>query len=248
VSDLASIQLEFQNWVLDKADASVPDVDKAYGLKIYHHAYRARIREALGETFEKTWSWLGDNAFDLVVADYLDLYPPEHSSLDRCGERFAAFLECRYPDDPEICEIALIEWALHICFSGPDEKPVNLAHLGELDWERAIFTLVPTYAEISLRTNAAAIWRALDENSEPPLAHRLTDPVRYRFWRKGFSPHFTAMDKMEHRALTLIQQGVAFSLICEALVTNVDCNDHVATKMAGYLSQWSFDEIIAQVK
>jgi Putative DNA-binding domain len=242
------MQLEFQNWVLGKADARAPEVDKAYGLKIYHHAYRARIREALGETFEKTWSWLGDNAFDLVVADYLALCPPEHSSLDRCGERFAAFLERRYPDDPEIGEIALIEWALHICFSGPDEKPVNFSDLGDLDWERAIFTLVPTYAEISLKTNAAAIVRALDENAEPPLASRLTDPVRYRFWRKGFSPHFTAMDKMEYRALALIQERLAFGLICEALVTTADCHDHIATKMAGYLSQWSFDEIIAQVK
>jgi Putative DNA-binding domain len=245
MTTLASTQMAFQNWLLDKTEAG-PEVNNPEGLKIYHHAYRARIREALGETFEKTWSWIGDEAFDRAVADYIRDHPPTARSLDRCGERLAGVLAKRFPDDPEIAEIAQIEWALHICFSGPDAEPVDLPSVANIDWDAAKIILVPTYTERCFRTNAAALWRALDHTVEPPPCAMLPLPVQHRFWRKALTPHFAAMDAVEARALTLIRQGQSFGAVCETL--SQDYGDQAEPAQIGILmGSWFRDQLIAAI-
>jgi hypothetical protein len=246
MTSLASAQRSFQDWLLGQAGTASPKVKNADGLSVYHHAYRARLREALGETFEQTWSWIGDDVFDFAVADYVAQYPPSTSSLDRFGDRFVGFLQDRFPDDPEIAEIALIEWTLHICFSGQDAKPVDHASFAEGDWEGVRLQLMPTYAEHLLTTNAAALWRALADGVEPPACSLLSRPTRYRFWRRGFSPHFTAMSDWEACALELVQKGLSFGEVCETM-HNESSNRATALRIGSLLEKWFQDELIVAI-
>jgi hypothetical protein len=246
VTGLRVSQQTLLDWVLDKPSAPVPKVLNAAGLDVYHFAYRARLREALGETFEKCWAWLGDELLDETVAAFVATYPPATWSLSTYGDQFPAFLATHFSDDPEVAELAALEWALHICFSGPDATPVDLTIWSEVDWERAILTLVPTFASICLTTNVAAIWRALDENTEPPSATCLPETVQYRIWRKGFSPHFKAMEPIESRVLGLVTERYSFEHICTLLVSEQD-GAEIIPLLGSYLRDWQQDQIIAAI-
>jgi Putative DNA-binding domain len=246
MTNLADLQQGFLDWLRDRPGASAPIVTAQAGLEVYHYAYRAQLREALGETFEKCWGWLGDDLFDEAVSAFIAICPPKTWSLSNYGSQLPGFLSAHFPDDPEIAELACLEWALHVCFSGPDATPVDLAQWAEQDWERAILILVPTYAEVNLSTNVVAIWRALAEGVEPPPAGALPKPVVVRIWRKGFSPHFAAMDDEESRALSLVQQNKSFGEIC-AVLQSESGRDDITVRIGSYLSLWYQDEIIARV-
>jgi hypothetical protein len=248
LTGLAHLQQEFHRWLVSDGKAAEPvlaDCNPA-GLQVYHHAYHARLREALSETFDKTWAWLGDDEFDEAVAAYISAHPPSAHSLDMCGRQFSGFLATRYPGDLEVGELAAIEWALHLCFIGEDAEPVNAAAFAAADWETARLHLVPTFLERTLLYNSAALWRALDDGMDPPVASVQSDVTVYRFWRKGFSPHFTAMDVLEARALNLVQKGLMFSEVCEKLADDDHAED-LPHRLGLLLGQWQVDGLIAAI-
>jgi hypothetical protein len=67
-------------------------------LAIYANAYYARLLECLGDCFPALKAVLGAEVFDGFAFDYLQRYPSRSYTLDRLGERFAAFLEETRPD------------------------------------------------------------------------------------------------------------------------------------------------------
>jgi hypothetical protein len=71
------------------------------GLTVYRHAYRAQLVACLRDTFEQTWSWLGDDGFDAAAASHIAARPPSGWTLDAYGEDFPQTLAGLYPDDPE---------------------------------------------------------------------------------------------------------------------------------------------------
>jgi Putative DNA-binding domain len=246
VTKLHDQQKSFQDWVLTKGEMPIPEVRALDGLKVYHFAYRSRLLEALGETFEKTWAWLGDVMFDAAVADYIDAQVPTARSLDQYGALFPNFLKAKFPDDPEIADLALIEWALRICFSGADAEPVDAATFANSNWERASLRLMPTYAEHRVITNAPAIWRALADNLPPPARVLMPKFVKLCFWRKGFSPQFRALDGTEAEALTLVQQGQSFADIC-AVIGAKRGPKPPTSLMGNMLSRWYLEGLIAAI-
>ena len=62
------------------------------GLAVYRHAYRARLIDCLRESFEKTWSWIGDDAFDAAALQHLSEHPPRSWTLDDTARDFTATL------------------------------------------------------------------------------------------------------------------------------------------------------------
>ncbi len=244
---LRTLQRGMLDWICDVKTAQIPAVKNNAGLRVYHTAYRARLREALGEVFEKTWAWLGDDDFDSCAATFIAAHPPTSWSLSHYGAAFPAFLAGAYQRDPEAAELAKLDWALHQCFSGPDALPLILKNWAAIDWENAVLKLVPTYREIDMATNAAAIWRALDDDEAPPAAIFFPEKVRHRVWRKGFSPHFSAMGEAEREALRLVSQGLSFGDICAAIAKDGEPDDNAAA-IGDFLRQWIEDEIIASVE
>ncbi len=246
MSNLRKTQECLQSWIMANGQPPPANMRDAEGLAVYHHAYRARLLEALGETFEKTWSWLGDDEFEEVITDFISTHNPVHWSLSHFGDALPLWIKSRFPDDPEIGELAALEWLLHRCFSGQDAVPMDAHCLANLDWEEVTFTLVPTYAELEVKTNAAAIWRALADDAEPPQATLLPAPVRLRIWRQEYSPHFVAMEPFEARALCLIQQGQSFGKVCVNLSSQYPC-EGTTHKIGALLHQWLQDGLIQSI-
>lgn len=193
--------------------AEFPAVDAMRGFGVYRHAYRARLHEALGTVFEKTWSWLGDDGFAHAVDAFIDASPPSSWTLDAYGDAFGRELRRLYPDDPEVAELADIEWALHEAFTGPDAPALDPATLAGVNWDRARLLLAPTVRLLPVTTNVAAIWSAISESRDVPAA-ALLEPSALLIWRQQLSPTFRTLEPNEREAITLALAGESFGAIC----------------------------------
>ncbi|HMA48492.1 MAG TPA: DNA-binding domain-containing protein, partial [Magnetospirillaceae bacterium] len=216
---LARLQQDFCAYLLDRPNRIETEV--AGDLEVYHHAYRAQLLNCLRDTFEKSWSWLGDEAFEAAARAHIEAHPPHAWTLNVYGEGFDRTLAEHHPEDPEIAELAWLEWALRRAFDGPDADSVDPAVLATIDWENAVLHLVPTVRLGSVITNCAALWSALAEDETPPPAQRLPGPAAIRVWRKGLSAKYRSIDAVEERALRLVLGGADFAQLCAVLAAEL---------------------------
>jgi hypothetical protein len=235
---LTQLQQDFCAYLLDRPNAIEAEVTGDIG--VYHHAYRAQLLNCLRDTFDKTWSWLGDDRFEAAARAHIEAHPPSGWTLNVYGEGFDRSLASLYPDDPEIAELAGLEWRLRRAFDGPDAEPVDPSELGAIDWDNAILHAVPTLALGRVTTNCAALWSALAEGVAPPAAERLPEPAAIRIWRLGPSSRFRSIGLAEEQALRLVLAGARFAEICERIA-------HDSAEIGQIFGLWLQDGLIAAI-
>lgn len=229
---LADLQTRFMGRILDDDTASL-----TRGEAVYHFAYRNRLAETLGENFERVWAWLGDEAFRAATTAHMRHRPPSSWTLDDFGEGFDETLSALYPQDPEIGELAWLDWALRRAFSGPDAPQLDAVHLAQADWSTTRLVLAPTFRLRPLRTNVVALWQALAHGEAPPVVQILTGEAGLAVWRNGLEPVFRTLDHDEYAAVQDISKGAAFAAICEDLAARYPDLD--TTEAASqWLRQW----------
>lgn len=250
---LLALQGAFQAHVLgddnDIADQVeiIGGVGAAERLHVYHHAYRARLGGVLREAFDRTWSWLGDDAFNAAVAAYIAQTPSSNSSLDDYAAGFPDFIAARLPHDAESAELAWLERAMRHVFDGPDAAPLDPAPLAALSadaWDSARLRLHPTMTMRSVSIHIGALWSAI-EAREAFMPPRLEASSAVRVWRKGLKPHFRMIGAVEHAALRQLADGARFAALCETLARSFD-DDPVAL-VAGLLGVWLEDQLIVGI-
>jgi hypothetical protein len=221
--------------------------DSTAGLAVYHNAYRAQLIDCLRDTYEKLAAWLGDDAFDDAARAYVEANPPRSWTLSDYGERFGATLATIYPEDPEVAELAWLDWTLRRAFGAADCDPIDAAGLADIDWDQAVFSFVPTLTLNLVQTNCAAIWSALATGTMPPPAERLPSATTIRVWRAGLSPQFKTIAPTEARALRLAMAEFSFGEICRIAIDEVDESGAVQAA-SQLLSTWLSDGIIVGVQ
>ncbi len=220
--------------------------NEARGLAVYHHAYRAQLIACLSDTYEKVWAWLGDDAFEAAASHHVEANAPHSWTLSDYGETFGQTLADFYPADPEVAELAWLDWSLRRAFDGPDARPVDPGALDDVDWDAAVFEFVPTLRLGVLTTNAAAIWSALAENEMPPAAQSLATAAGVRVWRRDLSSQFRSISPDELRALERALGGATFPEICDCAIE--DASPERAHEVAGQmLGQWLLDGIVRRI-
>jgi len=218
----------------------------ASGLAVYHHAYRAQLVACLGDTYEKLWAWLGDDAFQAAADRYVAAHPPQSWTLSDYGSAFPEMLAEVYPDDPEVAELARLDWALRRAFDGEDARPIGAADLADVDWETAMFRFTPTLQMFPIRTNCAGIWNALALDQTPPAATCLTEPTALRVWRLGLAPQFSSMDACEYDSLFRLQLGASFSELCAHLGDTLG-EAQAALTIGQLLGRWLQDHLLISI-
>jgi hypothetical protein len=252
---LAGLQAAFHDHLLSRpspiahavVDGGRIGVD--HRLHIYHNAYRVRLLENLRDAYEKTWAYLGDARFETSALAFIADNPSRHRNLRWQGAAFSQWLANRFPQDPDIAELALIDWQLRQAFDGPDATPVQadeLAGLSAEDWAGVGFRFTPTLFVTPLRFNSVSIWHALDQERVPPVAASLPVPTWLLIWRKGWQPHFRTLQAAEHAALTQLQHGTSFAQVCAALGEQF-IDQEAASAAAGILRTWLQDELIVEL-
>lgn len=244
---LLALQRDFRRHLVDepcRIDVWVDD--PAPGLAVYHNAYRAQLADCLAETFAQTHAWLGGEAFVAAVREHVERTPPSGWTLGVYGENFAGTLAALYPDDPEVAELAALEWLLSRAFEAGDTAAMPAAAIAGIDWDKAAITFAYSLAAAPARTNAGAIWSALVAGDAPPAAAILPEPGMMLVWRQDFTPCFRTIEMIEYGAITLAAAGLGFADLCAMLVEKR--GEAAGLALAGrMLGQWFADGLIIDV-
>ncbi len=245
---LAELQRSFTAYLRDGESAITSEISPGSrrGLPVYHYAFRATLKSCLADTFERVHAWLGDAAFEVAAVAHIAATPPGSWTLADYGAGFDATCARLYSDDPEVAELAWLDWALRCAFDGPDAPALDLSRLGEIDWDSARLMMAPTLTMRLGITNAPAIWRAIADGGTPPAACRIDQPTPLTVWRHGLSPMFQSVGATEWQAMTLAQGGTSFGGICAALVRDGDA-DGALQEAAAMLQRWIAEGVLTAV-
>jgi hypothetical protein len=243
---LAQTQRDFCAFIVgDSPEIELAVAENARrGLAVYHHAFRANLIACLADTFEKTAAWLGDEAFETAALEHIGGHPPSSWTLADFGEGFDRTLASLYPDDPEVEELAWLDWSLRRAFDGPDCEPRDPASLAEIDWEKAILRLAPTLVLRPVTTNVATLWSAMAEGETPPAVSALDGFCGLVVWRHDLTARFQSLPESEFRALEGARSGVSFGELCAELASGFQNPDDVVTHVGVLLARWFAEQMV----
>jgi hypothetical protein len=253
---LERLQARFAAGILGPGRAVLADVEPRAPLDagerfgVYVEAYRARLRDALRDTYGHTARHLGQAAFGELAREYIETHAPEHYSIRWYGGRFPAWLRAARPRDAHVAELAALDWALRCAFDSADAEPLGAADLAALaaeDWERIGFVLHPAFQLLEMDYNTVALWHALDREEPPPPSQKLPRTAALLVWRRELQPCFRSIESDEADALRALHDGASFGAICARLAESAPHED--ATALAGqWLARWIADALLVAVR
>lgn len=217
---LAAVQRHFADQVLAGAlPQATPDDPVTGRLPIYHHAYRARLAEVLADTYAKTFLYMGSDSFDVHARAFAVAHPPQTRSLNRYGEGLVEALRVQYPDNPELHELAQLDWDLRTRFDSADVPTLETAAAQASDtWTTRPGVLHPSALLRTITTNVVGVWNAIHTDDDVPEAVALSAPATLLVWRKGHQPHFRTLDTAESAWVQAMHAGASVRDACAALL------------------------------
>ena len=235
---LAQLQRTMIGWLRSGDPALALALGGGAGPAVYLNNHRAALMAALENACAQTRAWLGDTAFAAAAAHHIERCDPVSWTLDAYGARFAETLAALYPGDPEVADLARLEWALEEAFIAADAAPLRVADLAKVDWDSARLAPVPSLRRVVLATNAAEVLAALIDGAEPPAAFALSAPQAVLVWRIGYVPRFRPCTMEDERLLG----GLNFAELCAALVSELGEEDGIA-HAGSALARWASEEL-----
>ncbi|AHE56129.1 DNA-binding domain-containing protein [Sphingomonas sanxanigenens] len=251
MADLAGTQRAFLAQLIgdDGGNPGVsdgPHADAKRRLGIYRNAYRLTLRGAIRHNHRRCAAWLGDDRFDRAADDYATATPSPFRNLRDYGGGFATFLAVRFPDHPDIAELAALDWAIDAAFDGPDAAALDAAAVTALAtdaWIERPLALHPAASLVEATHNLAPVWRALEAGETPPAMVPLGRRAVLLVWRMDGQPHFRTLDENEGEALRHVAVGASFAAICAMLEKRLGAEE--ATTAAGtMLGGWLRDGVL----
>lgn len=212
-------------------------------LYIYHHAYHARIREALSSQFPNLKKLLGTPGFEHYVDSFISKHPSTNRNMRWLGDKFGDFLYEVAPNKLIYSELANFEWQLGLAFDALDTPVITLQDLSKIapeQWGDLMFQWHPSVYLGNSQTNVIDVWKALESDTEFSLN---IDPSKYLIWRKDLISQFKSVNKIEADAITFMMQGHNFGELCELLATVLE-EEIVLQTAAGLLSEWLQQEML----
>ena len=251
---LAELQEKFLKSILSQDEAileTIKDSSKENRktlLSVYQHAYGARLQEFLENDYPVTWTYIGDERFAALATGYHEAHPSDNPNARWFGRHFADFVANAesMSDNPECGEIAGLELALNTAFDAQDIPPLDFTALTTLapeDWPAITFRAHPSTRRLTHRTNAAAIWAALNNEEACPRVEKLADPQQLIVWRGEGMARYRPMVYDEAMIWDEAQKGATFADLCEMLGTYWP-EDEAPLKAAGYLQAWLTSEFL----
>ncbi len=256
-SDLHALQTRFQDYITGKSEdfekdiVSTEDALAEHRLGAYYNAYRIRLIDCLATDFEVLQKEIGEEEFELMILDYLKLYPSSNPSVRWVGSHMVEFLQhSTHPQKEFLSELALFEWSQGLCFDSADTDHIfnldDMTQIAAESWPYLSFSFHPSVRWLDLNWNVPPYWIAIDKNEQPPEKSFEESPTRWLMWRKEMSPNWRSMDVAEAWAIEAAFNGSNFAELCEGLLEWIG-EDSVAITAASYLKQWITDEIIVSI-
>lgn len=228
-------------------DGPAASLNARRGLTIYHNAYRARMAEVLADAHPRVVRYMGDDAFEAEARAFAVAHPPVGEGLNRYGAGLAAFLQSRYPHNPELYELSRLDWDMRSRFDGPD-LPALTAAQAQADATGSWLHQHPAcHAGLLLRevhTNVVSLWHALEADEEVPAPASLSEAGWLGVWRQALQPHFRTLEPSEARFIQALQQpGSTLALVIEQFSDGPDLPE--PARLADWLQRWWADGWLA---
>ena len=255
-TSLQTVQAQWTDYILDRnptvgsTERSAVSGCSAPRMAIYHHAYRARLTEVLTDSFAKTALYMGTEAFDDQAQAFVVQVPPSTRSLNRYGDAFPAHLARSYPHNPELHELAQLDWDLRTRFDSAHAPALDAAAVQAADpalsqtWLNWKHPLHPSLLLRCVTSNVVQIWRAIDDDAEVPEVQTLDEPKTLAVWRKGQQPHFQTLDADMATFVRQLEGGSSIECAADALAGTAQLPD--PKRLAGWLQAWLVDGLLGQ--
>jgi hypothetical protein len=219
-------------------------------MAIYRNNYRSALVDALLATYERTSRWVGEDAFRRAAAHHLISNPPSSWTLDHAGAGFDATCTELFAKDPEVGELAWLEWTMLEAFTAPDATALDgasfaqgTASFSDDDWANLGLAFLPGATAGLARHNLHAIWKALEEEPLARPEFDLDDPRGCLVWREGERPTFLMVEAEEVGAFQAMQGGATYGEVCERLAEELGLEAAV-TKAGAMLGRWLNEGIV----
>ncbi|WP_250901872.1 MULTISPECIES: DNA-binding domain-containing protein [unclassified Dyella] len=245
---LAEMQRDFSDWLVQAGDDDGlrRGLIATRGLAAYQNNYRTQLVNVLRASYPQLKLAMGDEAFLQLAIHYIDRQPPSSWTLDAYGADLPDSLHALYPHNPDLQELAWIEWTLSEVFVAADAAALSPADLDGVDWETATLRLSPGLRHRAATTNAMAIWSALQDETPAPEAEMLEAPAGLVAWRQDFMSRLRQVDAIEHAALLSVQEDGHFGALCDALIERLGEEPGIA-RAGQLLADWIGSGIVVGV-
>lgn len=244
---LADLQDLFQDRLLTgRAEIEAHLTGGGPFLKVYDHAYLARLLEVMGEDFPVLHTLLGDEQFAAAATAYLRDHPSHARSIRWLGQAFPAWLARTVPWAalPVGADMAVFEWGLGLAFDAPDADAIGVTALAAVPpdaWPVLTFDFHPALNTAVLAHDVAPFQQAVANDRDPDAAPAPNPggPQTWAFWRDGEScqVRYRALAADEAAGLALLRAEGDFQTLCETLAGFGD-EDDAALRAAGFLRGW----------
>ncbi|MEK8033422.1 DNA-binding domain-containing protein [Ideonella sp. DXS29W] len=222
-------------------------IDRVARVDAYHHAYRARLIDALRSNTPILHRVLGDEDFARLTLDYLADEPSRQPSIRWFGHRLSAWL-ATHPDalpHPALADLAAMEWALGCSFDAADDLPLrfdDLVALPPAAWPEARFSGHPSVHVLRLQWAVEPIWQALTHDEDATTAEPEALDHSLLIWRQGLETRWRSLQADEADALTACLAGEPFAALCE--LAQAHHGDQAPIWMASSLRRWVEDGLL----
>lgn len=262
MSALAERQAAFMQAILD-ADAPLPPEwgnRQAAGMAVYRGNYRGAVMDALASTYERTLRYVGEAPFRRVAAHHVITHPPAGWTIEDAGAGFAATCAQLFGNNPEVGELAWLEWSMVQVGTAADSEPLDpaafgaaSAGFGDAEWLGLTLTFQPRAAAIVVAHDLTALWQALDADAgadagaDLPADPRLPAPQGCLVWREGERPTFVLTEPDNAQAFAAMQAGASYGELV-GLLAGPDPDDgaveDAAMRAGAMLGLWLSEGIV----
>lgn len=227
MTSLHALQQQMLQAVLANSAPALPVIrddgiaDARSRLAVYQHGYRIRLRDALQAEFIGLRHIAG-RRFGAMLDKYIGAHPSEHYNIRWYGAGLAAFLGYAYPwrDQPQLADMARLDWAISVAFDAADETSASVADLSTVApdaWPALRLSLQQNLHVLDCHCNVDAIRRAADRDQPRPRLRRFEHARQILVWRKDTTVHYRRLDEDEWQVLGAALRGEPFATLCTVL-------------------------------
>jgi len=177
---------------------------------IYHDMYLLRMVEALEADYPAVRHFLGEEAFERLVTEYVQGFPSRSYTLNRLGDHLPGFFD-DHPDVPHaafLADLARYELAVTEAFDEEQSQvltPDDVKAIAPEAWPTARIVPIAAFRLLALRHPVAAHLEASRQGAPAPA------PRRRRSWiavyRREYSVMRLDLSRPQHELLAALAAG-----------------------------------------
>lgn len=215
---------------------------------VYRETYVLRLEEALESDYPVLRAYVGPEAFNDLVAAYLERWPSRSYTLNRLGDHLPEFLadQAELPDNAFLADLARFELDVTDAFDAADAKALTVEEVGAVnpeDWEHAGLQPIPALRLRRFTYPVGKFKEAYrDELDTPALT---PEPTRLAVYRRNFKVFWLNLDEPGFHLLSALAQGRPLGAAIEdaCLQFNLDEN-----RLFALFQEWISEGLFHRVK